>query len=1314
MTLMISLVPLHPITFCCHRHHLTYNKLISSSGRFALGFLQTGSKSNNTLNWYLGIWYNKVPNLTQVWVANGDSPLTNLTTSELTISNNGNLVILNQATESIVWSTKSNTTTNNTVAILLNCGNLVLQDSTNSSEVLWQSFDYPTERKTPFHHLCNDDELFFCNCMKGFSISSTKDWELDDRIDGCMRNITLDCVSNKSTGSSTDKFYSIPCVRLPHNAYNIEAATSAGNCKIVCLCNCSCTAYSWGNGGCLVWYDELLNVKQQQCNDVTDPSGETLFLRLSAKEKQSHKSSARRIMMATSLAVSFAILFSLALAFMILWKKRKMYSFTLNKSQGEGGFGSVYKGFLFDSTTIAVKRLDGASQGEKQFRAEVSSIGDIQHINLVKLLGLCCSSDSRLLVYEYMSQHSLDIHLFPGGAEILNWNTRYQIALGIARGLTYLHESCRDCIIHCDVKPQNILLDESFVPKIADFGMAKFLGRDFSRALTTIRGTIGYLAPEWISGEAITSKVDVYSYGMLLLEIVSGRRNSHIPTTGDDATYFPVQVASKLLVGDIASLVDHKLRGDVNLKEAERACKIAYTLRRGHALAGSEKLVSRNGKFALGFFQTGRSSSDSTLNSYLGIWFHEVPVRTPVWAANRDNPVSSSASPELIVSGDGNLAVLAQGAIIWSTQANITANDTVAVLLDNGNLVLRSSSSNSSITFWESFDYPTDIQLPGAKIGWDKVTGMYSWRMDLDGISRMFWNSSVVYWSSGEWNGKFFSSIPEISAGSSLANFTFVNNDQEVYFSYTIFDENMIILTVLDVSGQNHVLVWTGQDWIPVSSAPNYQCDVYAVCGPFTVCIYNANPYCNCMKGFSVRSPEDWELEDKTGGCIRNTPLNCGDNYGNRTGMTDKFYSVTGIRLPNNGKIIPDASSAGECEQVCLSNCSCTAYSYTNGCSIWHDDLVNAATDGNGEMLYLRLAAKELESRRNGSKGGMIIGVAIGASITTSVFILLIVIWRRKRKWPSSTIENDRGSVGIITFRYVDLLYATKRFSEKLGAGGFGSVFKGCLSDSIAIAVKRLDGARQGEKQFRAEVNSIGIIQHINLVKLIGFCCEGDRRLLVYEHMPNGSLDSHLFRSNGAVLGWTIRYQIALGIARGLAYLHHGCRDCIIHCDVKPQNILLDASFIPKIADFGMAKFLGREFSRVVTTTRGTIGYLAPEWISGTAITSKVDVYSYGMVLLEIVSGKMNYIEHSASHEDQEDYFPVQVGHKLLHGDILSLVDADLHGDVNMEEVERVCKVACWCIQDSEFDRPTMVEVVQFLEGICQTEMPPVPRKLRN
>jgi hypothetical protein len=215
----------------------------------------------------------------------------------------------------------------------------------------------------------------------------------------------------------------------------------------------------------------------------------------------------------------------------------------------------------------------------------------------------------------------------------------------------------------------------------------------------------------------------------------------------------------------------------------------------------------------------------------------------------------------------------------------------------------------------------------------------------------------------------------------------------------------------------------------------------------------------------------------------------------------------------------------------------------------------DASSDGNGETLYIRLAAKEVASgvatrRKRGISTGVATGVAVGASAAALILVVILglMIWRRKGKWFTSTIENPQGGIGIIAFRHIDLQRATRNFSERLGGGSFGSVFKGCLGDSVTLAVKRLDGARQGEKQFRAEVNSVGIIQHINLVKLIGFCCEDDKRLLVYEYMPNHSLDLHLFKANGTVLDWNLRYGVPDSywsrqrpslLAHWLSGLHH-------------------------------------------------------------------------------------------------------------------------------------------------------------------------------
>ncbi|KAF7011859.1 hypothetical protein CFC21_026124 [Triticum aestivum] len=768
---------------------------------------------------------------------------------------------------------------------------------------------------------------------------------------------------------------------------------------------------------------------------------------------------------------------------------------------------------------------------------------------------------------------------------------------------------------------------------------------------------------------------------------------------------------------------------------SRRGAAAMDTVSAGNGLAGRDRLVSNNTKFALGFFKMDSKSS----HTYLGIWFNKVPKIMPVWSANGESPVIDPISPELAIAGDGNLAILNQATkkVIWSTHdhANVTTNDTKAVLMNNGNFVLH-SSSNSSMVFWQSFDYPTDTLLAGAKIGWDKTTGLnrrlvsrknlidqapglYTLGLGQNRLGHLLWNSTLEFWTSGAWNGRYFNLAPEM-IGALTPNFTFINTENESTFMYTLRDDEAIVQCAIDVYGQGLVGAWLEpiHNWLINYRQPIFQCDVFATCGPFTICRENVDPLCSCMKGFSLGSPKDWDLGDRSHGCRRNTPLGC-ENEGNKPGLAVKFYPVQGMRLPHEGAKVPAATSGDDCQRICLGNCSCTAYSYgKGGCSIWHGKLYNvkqqsdASSAANGDTLYIRLAAAELpESVVNKKQSGInLVGAAVGASAAALVLVILgLVIWSKKGKWFTSTPVNG---VGIISFRYADLQRATKNFTERLGGGSFGSVFKGYLSDSVTLAVKRLEGAHQGDKQFRAEVSSVGIIQHINLVKLIGFCCKGDERLLVYEFMPNQSLDVHLFKANGTALDWSLRYQIATGVARGLAYLHTGRRDCIIHCDIKPENILLDTSFVAKIADFGMAKVLGREFSQALTTTRGTIGYLAPEWISGSAVTSKVDVYSYGMVLFEIISGRRN--SSQVVDGDYSAFFPLQVARKLLSGEIGSLVDPNLQGNVNLEEVVRVCKVACWCIQDDEFDRPTMAEVVQFLEGVIEVDMPRVPRLLNT
>ncbi|KAG6419534.1 hypothetical protein SASPL_121756 [Salvia splendens] len=464
--------------------------------------------------------------------------------------------------------------------------------------------------------------------------------------------------------------------------------------------------------------------------------------------------------------------------------------------------------------------------------------------------------------------------------------------------------------------------------------------------------------------------------------------------------------------------------------------------------------------------------------------------------------------------------------------------------------------------------------------------------------------------------------------------------------------------------------------------------------------------------GFRVRGPSDWDLKDYSGGCVREMSLQCNGS----NGRGDKFWPVTNVGLPVNEDLLT-VGSVGECESSCFNDCSCTAYAYDEGrgCSVWNGDLVNLQQlnegDGNGKVIHIRLSASSLVFSGSKNSKGSMIGVVAGCVGGALVVVAVVVglIWRRRKRAVGSS-KAVEGSLAVFTYK--DLQNATKNFSEKLGGGGFGSVFKGTLPDSTVIAAKKLESITQGEKQFRTEVSTIGTIQHMNLVRLRGFSSEGSKKLLVCDYMENGSLDSHLFHANEIkFLDWKTRYQIALGIARGLSYLHEKCRDCIIHCDIKPENILLDPEFCPKVADFGLAKLVGRDFSRVLTTMRGTRGYLAPEWISGVAITAKADVYSYGMMLFELVSGRRN---SESSEDGTVKFFPSWAANAAVNGgDVLGLLDPVLDRNADAEEVLKICKIACWCIQDDEDTRPSMGQVVHILEGVMDVNPPPIPRSLQ-
>ncbi|XP_019090389.1 PREDICTED: probable receptor-like protein kinase At5g20050 [Camelina sativa] len=363
----------------------------------------------------------------------------------------------------------------------------------------------------------------------------------------------------------------------------------------------------------------------------------------------------------------------------------------------------------------------------------------------------------------------------------------------------------------------------------------------------------------------------------------------------------------------------------------------------------------------------------------------------------------------------------------------------------------------------------------------------------------------------------------------------------------------------------------------------------------------------------------------------------------------------------------------------------------------------------------------------------LIAGVDISLILAVFCFLIIRNRYNRERNLLVSRFISEgrelrteysflRKVAGVPTkFKLEDLEEATDGFRSLIGKGGSGSVFKGVLKDGSQVAVKRIEGEEKGEREFRSEVAAIASVQHKNLVRLYGYssAVSANRpRFLVYEYIVNSSLDIWIFpekgnrrRSGGGCLSWNQRYQVAIDVAKALAYLHHDCRSKILHLDVKPENILLDGSYRAVVTDFGLSKLIARDESKVLTDIRGTRGYLAPEWLLEHGISEKSDVYSYGIVLLEMIGGRrsISRVEVKETGKKKLEYFPRIVNQKMRERKVMEIVDQRLveTNELDEEEVMKLVCVAMWCIQEKSRNRPDMVMVIEMLEGRVMVNEPP-------
>ncbi|XP_058188698.1 G-type lectin S-receptor-like serine/threonine-protein kinase RKS1 isoform X2 [Rhododendron vialii] len=706
-----------------------------------------------------------------------------------------------------------------------------------------------------------------------------------------------------------------------------------------------------------------------------------------------------------------------------------------------------------------------------------------------------------------------------------------------------------------------------------------------------------------------------------------------------------------------------------------RICTSTDTLTPNQSIKDGDVLVSSYETFALRFFSPGNSN-----RRYVGIWYNKIPQQTVVWVANRDSPINGTYGV-LSLNRDGNFVINdnTRNHTIWQT--NVSAVSYSAQLLDSGNLVLFQGDSGSGGVVWQSFDHPTNTLLPNMKLGLDRRTGIerfltswksrddpstgeYSFRLELNDMPQlMLFKGITRVWRIPAWVTRRRSAKAGTTA-SSLFIGTYGNNHDQIYAFYNA--SNLSTMFV-DELGSLKMQTWVGR-WVKFYSVPGDQCDYYGRCGAYGYCNSNNGQEfeCTCLPGYEPRSVEEWYLQDASGGCIkkRETLSMCGNGEG--------FVKVANARIPDTPKARVSMSlSEPECEDKCLRNCSCLAYTSEAekgaraNCITWYENLMDVRRyvrrfpDG-GLDLYVRVDAVEL-------------GIDIQ--------------------------DSDEENVELPIFDMVTLAGATNNFSDanKIGEGGFGSVYKGHLSTGKDIAIKRLSrDSKQGLEEFKNEVILIAKLQHRNLVRLLGCCILGEERMLVYEYMPNGSLDSFIFEiSRSKLLTCSRRLDIIIGIARGILYLHQDSRLRVIHRDLKASNVLLDSEMNPKISDFGLARaFGGDQSSSKTKRVVGTYGYMAPEYAIDGLFSTKSDIFSFGVIVLEIMSGKRNRKFHHADHDLN------LLGHAWkfwMDGKAFELIDPVMQGSFPMSKVLRCIQIGLLCVQKCPEDRPTMSSVVLML-----------------
>ncbi|XVF59036.1 hypothetical protein PTKIN_Ptkin07bG0241800 [Pterospermum kingtungense] len=739
--------------------------------------------------------------------------------------------------------------------------------------------------------------------------------------------------------------------------------------------------------------------------------------------------------------------------------------------------------------------------------------------------------------------------------------------------------------------------------------------------------------------------------------------------------------------------------------------------------------TSPSGHFAFGFYPQGSGYA-------VGIWLVSDRKNTTVWTANRDDP-SVSLNATLNFTTDGKLLLLTEdGEEKLFVDDRYTADS--ASMMDTGNFVLF--NNNSAI--WESFESPTDTLLGG-----QSLTALNSLVSSASFLNRLSGNFFLIMQSDGNLvayveNSGFPDADPRGAYWSSEtfpSDFNVLNLNNRGLLSLYDDSSNVHILASSSYSGNEKTTIYratldpdgifrmyshhfeSGSNSSEMTEWQNLEdlCEIKGHCGLNSYCSRSGNDAeCYCYPGFAFINENNKSL-----GCSQNfTVDDC--IHGKYQVIHYNITTLENMDWSDNPYYVLQMNKE-DCKMSCQKDCHCGAvlYSTSSGsCKKYKLPLRygRKRSENTSTLAFIKLISASSVNHVPSVPSSptdiieenphllSYLAISLG-SITCLCLVLAIssfLTYKRRihnyRKHSENTSRGLAEQFTLRSFSYMELQEATDGFKEELGRGSFGAVYKGILPvDSKIVAVKRLENIDEGEREFQTEMTAIGRTSHRNLVRLLGYCVEGSKKLLVYEYL-NNALADFLF-GNKVRPNWKERLRIAMDVAKGILYLHEECVVCIIHCNIKPQNILLDDSLTAKISDFGLAKLLMPNQSSI-TGIRGTGGHSAPEWQRNTPISVKVDVYSFGMVLLEIICCRSS-IEVKVNTAD-EILLSSWAYSCFQSGQLNRLVKDE---EVNLKMLERMVKVGLWCIQDDPTLRPSMKNVILMLEGTMDVPIPPSP-----